>query len=280
MSVISGIGGLASAGGVSIPLIRTWQIASKKANLSEVFHASTKGASEQVLGNKDWNGSFTCYGGLPVALPGEALVFLGSIEGTVGATGTAIVDSVDISADIEGGKPQEHTVNFSGNGALTLGAAVAADPAVSLAPTSIGCKVELGTVITTPVWTAVTDVRNWKLTLSRANSSYGSSSTAGLIQRVKGNLSAAISYSAYCATFAALPAEGTETSIRLYTTASLFWEINYAKFGEVSGLLTDREGAGLVGATFNLAFQAIGNLNGTTPTMGTIKTPTPSTWWP
>jgi hypothetical protein len=119
MSVLTGIGGAVNA----VPGIADWEISVKK-DLKALATSGSKGAMLRVAGNKDWSGSYRVYLDQPLQLPGDAFSFLGSIDGTSGAAGTAIVDEVQITADLEGANPVVSSVKFSANGVLTLGANV------------------------------------------------------------------------------------------------------------------------------------------------------------
>jgi hypothetical protein len=274
MGVVSGIGG--AVNGHSC--VRNWSI-NYTSELAAYAASNTAGAQNNLLGNTDWSGSFGAYGHTPAVMPGEALSFTGSIDGTKGAAGTAIVDSVEITCDIEGGKPIEYTVNFSANGALTLGAAVAADSDLTTPPTSVGCKVATGTVIAVPVWSDMEDVRNWKLTISAVNSAYVSSSTSGGKRRKKGTLNLTFAIGVYSADFSALPAPNAIAAFRFYVAAASYWEVLWGIYADASGLQVDREGGGLVGATLNGRLRTQ-TLVGSTDTRGAIKKPGGTTWWP
>lgn len=276
MTVLSGRGG--AVDGESC--VREWRIA-VSAELSEYAGSNTDGMVSALEGNEDWSGSFSGYGATPVAMPGEAMAFVGSIDGSVGAAGTAIVDSVEITADIEGRKPIEYVVNFSRNGALTLGTAEAEDTTTLLAPQADeNCVVKLGTLASPAVFTALADVRNWKLTISAANPSYVSSSTSGGKARFAGNLSVSFSVGVYCGTFATLPAVNTVKALQFYVNATEYWQVLWGVFGEASDLLVNREQVNVVGATLNGRMTAVRTI-GSTVTKGSITKPGgASAWWP
>lgn len=274
MSVISGIGGVVNGASA----VRVWTISST-ADIQAAVASNTKAGTVLADGNEDWTGNYTAYGATPASMPGEALAFTGTIDGTNGATGTAIVDSVEIVVDIEAGAIIGHTVNFSGNGALTLGAAVATDTTDACMPSSIGCKVELGSMIAVPVWTAIDDVRTVTLTITADNQSYVSSSTSGGVRRTAGNISAAVAITVYTDDFAGLPAVNDENRCRIYVDATTYWLVEFIKFGEASDLAVDREGAAVVGATLNAQFTGFADIAGTC-TEGEITDPASATFWP
>lgn len=273
MTVISGYGGAVNGE----TGVRQWQIG-LKAELSDYGSSNTAGLTSSIEGIEDWSGSYGGYGDCPAALPGESLSFVGSIDGSVGASGTAIVDSVTINCDVEGRKPIEYTVNFSANGALTRGAAAVADASVELPP--YAGKVALGTVAAEPTWTDETDVRNWSLTITAANASYASSSTSNATRRVRGNISVTFNYSVYAAGgMASLIAPNTIKGLRLHSTASTYWELLWVLFGDASDLTVNREQVNVVGCSYSGKYRGI-TLVGSADTKGSIKKPGGATYWP
>ncbi len=274
MSLLSGR--LAAINGV--PSVGLWEIAEKAAQ-AEYVNSATDGGTGRLAGNLDWNGHYEADGAVPAVLPGAALSLLGSCDGALGVSGEALVDDVEINWDIEGGKHISHTVNFSANGALTRGAAVAADASLSNPETSIGTKAELGTVAAVPVFTELADVRKMKLKLSAKNTNYVSSSTAGQTKRIRGPIDADISLDVYCEDLADLPAVNSISALRLYTSATLFFLVNWAIFGEATGIQADRRTGKLVGATLNAKLCGLATVGGTR-TMGGIWLPGATLWWP
>lgn len=274
MSVIAGVGG--AVNGQST--VRAWTITSL-ADIQAIVASGSKQGTVLVAGNVDWNGNFTAYGHTPAVMPNEGFTFTGSIDGTNGATGTAIVDSVEIVIDIETGAVIAYTVNFSGNGILVLGSAAATDSTKPCPLTSIGTKAQLGTMASSPVFTEITDVRTITITITADNQGYVSSGTAGGMKRVAGNISATVSITVYEGDPANLPAANSEGVLRLFVTSTLFWEFKYIRFADISDVGVDVEGATIAGATINGTWSAFGEISSTC-TEGSIKKPDLSTYWP
>ena len=272
MSVISGIGG--AVNGQST--VRTWTVTSL-ADIQAIIASGSKQGTVLVAGNTDWNGNFTAYGDTPAVMPNEGFTFTGSVDGTKGVTGTAIVDSVEIVIDVETGAVIAYTVNFSGNGVLTLGAAVATDTSKPCPATSIGTKVELGTLAA--VFTEIDDVRTVTITITADNQSYVSSATAGGTKRVAGNISASISITVFEGDPANLPAANDEGILRLFVNASEFWEFKFIRFADASDVGVDVEAGAVVGATLNAQWSAFAEVSSVC-TEGSIKKPDASTYWP
>lgn len=275
MGVINGIA--AAVNGANT--VRKWSI-STKADVQAYVASNTHGATGRLPGNEDWSGSFTGYGHTPPVMPGSALSFLGSIDGANGCSGTAIVDQVEVSIDIEGGKPVDWTCTFSGNGPLTFGAANVADATEPDPPSSIGCKVQLGTLAANAVYTELAEVRTVKLTIKSDNKAYVSSSTAGQTKRIKGNLDWSMAISVYTDSLATLIARNTINAFRVFVDSTEYWELLWGIFGEVSGIDLDREGAGNLGAQYNVSMAGFAEIGGSNTT-GSITAPGASpAFWP
>jgi len=263
MGAINGIGGAING----IDSVRNWHISSK-ADLARFAASNTAGAVGADIGNDDWSGSYAAYGGTPILMPAETGTFTGSIDGSIGVAGPIIVDSVDIAWDIEGGKPLAHAVNFSANGVLTPGTAVAADEVVPAPLSSILCLAK---------WDSdeIPDIRTMNLRISAANVPYVNSSTAGHTYRKPGNITLDASISVHADDLTDLLELNDTAVLSLYTTAALYWEITWAMVSDIADIVMDREAAAMVGATMSFA-----HVISQSAVMGTIKKPGGSTWWP
>jgi hypothetical protein len=274
MAVLSGIAGAVDG----VDTVGRWTV-NHAADLQAIFASNTKEGPVVLDGNLDWSGSWQSKKSTPDHMPGDAVTFKGSIDGTNGATGTVIIDAVEIEVDIEAGAAIACTVEFSRNGALTLGVSAASDATVPDPPTSIGCKAALGTAVAVPVWTDISDVRSWRLRLERDNQAYVSSDTSGGNLRLAGNLSGTIVVAVYEDDFADLPAVNSHSYIRLYVTATTYWDIGFVIWGEASDITVDREAAAIVGATMNGQWTGFADVDGNA-TEGYIKKPGDVSWWP
>jgi hypothetical protein len=266
MTLLSGYGGAVSGvGGIG-----QWDI-SYKNDLTTYANSATKGANTRLAGNFDWTGSYKAEyraaAGIPVK-PGDIATFTGSVDGTRGATGSMMVDSVEIKWDVEGNKPIDYTVKFSSCGALVLGAAVATDATFTLPVPAGSCIVKLDT-------TELTDIRTITLTLTRANQAYVSSTTAGVKKRIKGIFDATCSLSVYCDAYASLPTPGTVKQVKLYVDATTFFDIEWMMVSDISGIQADMESGKIVGATINMGYVSV-----KTGAAGYVKDPLVATLYP
>ena len=281
MGHVSGIFGVVN----NTNCVRTWSIGSK-ADLQAFVCSASRGAQGNIVGNTDWSGNYTAYGPKPAVMPGDAFAFEGAIDetdGGKGAKGTAIVDSIDVNVDIEGGGIINHTVNFSGNGPLTFPAFSPAlkDLSIPLPYSSIGCKVEL-CEHDDWTWAELEQVRTYSLLIKTDNQAYVDSSTGGQNRRARGNMSLETKMTVYTDDFAGLPPVNDVLKARLYVNATDYWEIYYIIFSDASDLTVDREGASIVGASLSakLAISTDTDEYGA-PVLGHITQPDETTeWWP
>lgn len=278
--VISGVGGAVDGVGT----VRRWGISSS-ADIKKWLASGSKQGASRVAGPRDWSGTYDSYGFLPEKMPGDTFTFTGSLDATDGVVGPAIVDSVQINWHHETGEPIDHTVTFSGNGALVPGAAVATDATIPEAPPSIGCIIKESDALATPSFTEILDIRSATLTITRANKSYVSSSTVDSGQartkRVAGEWDFTFSYSLYEGDPALLFEPNTVKHFQVFVNATLYWELQWVRMGEFSGVESDAETGELVTATQNGEMEGITDVAGT-QTIGVIKTPeaVPVTIWP
>ncbi|HUT59180.1 MAG TPA: hypothetical protein VNA25_15130 [Phycisphaerae bacterium] len=276
MGVVSGIA--AAVNGVSTA--RGWQI-TYKGDPKAYVASNTKAGPGRLPGNTDWSGSYAAYGHTPPVVPGESFTFLGSVDGATGAGGTALVDSITLTIDIEGGSVIAYSVAFSAADALTLGiAAVVADAedpdaysAVGRTVTYVAAGSEAG------AWTTLANVRTVTITLTASNMAYVSSTTAGVTKRLAGNFDASIAISIYEGDLSAVIEPHTVYAIRVYVTAALFWDIRWMIFSDASGIDVNREQPNLVSYTANAQFTGWEYISSTW-TEGEVLDPATATVWP
>lgn len=281
MGVIAGIGGLLE--GVS--QFQQFSVTST-ANLQEFVHAgSGKGGRQRRKGILDWNGTYNSYGHTPDYWPGDVVAFLGSIDGAVGLSGQCFITQQAITWTPEGNLPITHVGTFVGDGPLTRGDAVVAEPPLSEPDMSDQVCVELSAIdIDAPAWVKEEDTRTITLTYSVTPNEYSSCSTQGNMRRNDALWDVALTYDVYCDDFAILPAEGEPFSARVETLfgSGAYHEMNYMRVSELSNMLVNRETGELVGATVNMMASAVEEVGSSTPTMtlGSYKKPDTTIWRP
>jgi len=286
MPVITGKSGHIAKDSTVISCVRQWGI-NHTSELQTFGCSATKGARGRIGGTEDWSGQYQAYGAIPAVLPGDVVEFNGAISGegatAVGVSGDVMIDSIEITWNVETGAPIAHTVQFSGNGALTKGTVnVPADTGIPNPLTAKGCKVEIWTVEAVPVKESeFAELRTITLRLSKEIQAFATTTTAGWKNRAEGPLDIECSFTVLTDDFADFPVVNSVKELRLYIDDTHYWQLKWMIFGEHSGLDVDIEGGALVGGTINAAFVPYTRV-GTTPTQGIVQDPsdTPVTIWP
>ena len=237
----------------AVDTVKMWQV-SEKSTPAEYKASNTDGGTGRAEGNTDWSGSFQLYGHTPPVWPGDAFAFAGSIDGAVGCSGYAIVDSFDLVIDVEGAKIDSETINFSGNGALTKGVQVVTDVVVPNPPSGFYGGVSLADAVG-GTFAPVSDVRQITLRVQAQNPAYVDSSTSGQTMRKPGNIDCTASFGVYLLDdFTNIFAVNTLKVIQIAVTASTYWEIAWVIFHEASGIEANMEAVNIVSATNNASW--------------------------
>ncbi len=266
--------------------VRNWVINDVQEGKAFVS-SNTKGGTGRRESIHDWTGSFSAYGGIPAALPGAALAFSGktsadddSQTGTGQVyTGTAIVDSVVITWNWASGDILSYVTNFSGNGELVESVATLSDATSPVTPAILLTKVEWETNTVGPVFTEWENLAQAVLTITAANQPYVNSSSviSGKAWRLRkaGIIDMTLAVTEQATLRASLPALGVSEVIKLYTDATLFYELTWMQVLDFSGINVDIETGAITSRTVNFGMDGF-----KAGVAGTIKLPDASTYWP
>jgi hypothetical protein len=236
-----------------------WEVSLKSA-ISAIVNSGTKTGTARRTGNQDWNGSFSFHGVVPPLMPGYTGAFAGGFSDTVGAiSGPIIVDEAQIKWDIEGAKPVEGSVKFSGNGAWSTTATAATGAGESLVSS-------VGTTLAGAA--SIGQVRTITLTIKRSNKGGTHSGSSGWVNRREGNLDCTLAASVYVDSLASLPQPNSDSVVTITCAGSAgIWTIDNMIWGDISGVKVDIESGAIIGATLNAMFDAypanvIGSISG------------------
>jgi len=267
------------------PTVGAWSI--NDDSDTKAYRASnTKGGTDRRPGITSWSGSFERFSGLPIVMPGTSFSFLGyeapdsDVSGGTGQTysGTALVDSIALTWNWQGGDLLKLVTNFSGHLALITAAAQAAVAdntasdargIVEVTPPTVQVNGAGGQV----AWPNVAQI---SLTISAANQPYVNSSTAGGTGRKPGNIDWTLTATEQ-EVLRTLFNKGDIVDLKLFIDATTFWIL---KFGLVKGFTNirhDRDTGAIISRNVQIdmkAFDAAG-------VVGQIRLPGASSdFWP
>lgn len=270
--------------------VRTWSITDTMAPQSYVASNTRLGTGRQP-GVHDFNGNFAYYGHTPPAMPGEEFDFAGytapddDVSGNgIRYDGPSIVENVQMNWNWTGGEILNGVVNFQGNGALV--AAVGAqleDLTVPIVPPVADTKIQYS-VDGGANWLDWDNVAQAALTISATLHTVINSSTvdSGKVwtQRRAGPIDWTCAITEQD-TIRSKFQKGDSIMLRLFVSATEFWELKWGLVNEFTGLTVDRQTGAIMQQTVNLG------MNGFDPDAGSyaaaaghIILPDTTTWWP
>jgi len=181
MAVLSGIKTAVDG----IPSVALWRV-TFNANPAPLLTAGSMEALVQqcgiedwegdiIYGIEDWEGDIIYLGYTASYVPGDELAFVGSIDGSKGVTGDALVQRVVIAADYQTNRYFTTELRIVGNGALTFGTASATDTTMPTPVCPAGKKVVIDS-------TELSGIIGWRLSLEREMLPYVSNDTSGVVK--------------------------------------------------------------------------------------------------
>ena len=314
MAEHSGSFGVVDLQGISVPWyavslvpegnMRNWRITETQS--SPTYRASnTRLGTGRVAGVQDWSGSFEQWGLVPRFWPGDWINLIGytapnsGVRNSVGVTytGGARVSEVSIRYNWRDNEVPQITTSFEANGGLFEGAGSYQDISVPSPPSVCSLKAEyrLSGSDNFQEWINISSI-TWTIRAENPvvvnSSSYSALTGLCHTERLRGpidfdldiledNNTAGLLY---------LPATGAarpicaDMQIKLFTTSSLFWAINFVKNDGVSDLVVDPETSNVIEQTVNLKMQGFSKAFNvaapTIPQVGSIIDPLTNTRWP
>lgn len=257
--------------------VRNWSVNLTSAPKKYVASHTAQGPGRK-RGIQDWTGSFGCYGGKPIIMPGDTFTFAGFTAPTTGVeatngdvySGSAIVDSVALTWNYETGDIISHVVNFGGNGAWAKTASHyedATDPDLNEC-IDISAKVDGETL---------DNVTQITLTITAENKTYVNSSTAGWTKRLAGTIDATLAVGLHDTNpDGFVTGLGDDNEFKLFVNADDFWLLRWFKFKDINGLNVNREGGDVIAFTANFEMSGLDADNA----VGCIVLPGETTaWW-
>jgi len=237
-----------------VPCVQTW---SASLATTHQRHSSSciAGATNSPPGIKNWSGQITGLGDFPsIVIPSlSPLTFLGVINNTGGSlkslNGSVFIESLTIDINKATYAPISWTATFGAHGDLVEAATGAADSVVSEAPNGKDLAI---TIVATPITQAI---QTAQLVFRRPSTTYVD---AGLTYRTPGNLEADINFAVLeSALEVAAYAPNALSLVKIFTTATKYWEFSKIRFGGKSNFVVDRTSNNVLGYTVNGMWNAI-----------------------
>ena len=125
MAVLSGKTGKVTWNSADVSQVTSWTC-TETAVMSKWASNNTSGYKNCVAGTKDWSGSFAFKYDSTIAPTvgqgtaiGSAVSLVLTADTSETLTGNAVVESIELSCDIDNGEIVSGVCNFTGNGVLT-----------------------------------------------------------------------------------------------------------------------------------------------------------------
>lgn len=262
--------------------VRNWTITDDMTNPLAIA-SNTKQAPVRSSGIETWAGGFQAYGGNPNIMPGDIFAFLGytaPLDDVSGAgerySGNAIVDSIGINWNWQGGEHIGYNVGFSGHLGLAIaqGAAVT-DVTAPDVPSICGTKIEYS--LNGTDWFPVPAVASATLNLIRNNTQYVNSDTACATGRKAGTFdwnASIVQQEVIRGTYAF--DKGDNVQFRFYIDDTDFWLLKWGKIRNFTGITVDIETGAIIARTINTEMN--GHVAGVA---GEVRKPAAgAAWWP
>lgn len=253
--------------------VRQWRI-EDRSEYRPIVPSNSNGGVVRMCAIEDWVGLYLGYGGQPQdgVFPGETFTFTGSIDGSVGYSGSAYCELLEVSIDHEDGGYVEYAVQFSRAGTLTPGAAVVSDDTVPNPDCGQGLTVTLD-------GTGQSHVHRMKMTIFCPGRKYVDSDSEGGRARTKGRMDVTIEYDVYFESPAAdLPSKETDYEVGFEvessTPSNKAWDISFMRVTSIVPIV-DSESDENVGATVTLKLNASDGSSA-----GSIVDPDGTQLWP
>ena len=269
-----------------VSAVRNWSINEGYTTLKTVASNTQHGANRN-RGIFDWTGSYLAYGHTPFKMPGEYISFqgykapdaTGDVDNGDIFTGSAYVISCAITWNFQTNELINHTVNFGGNGELTIsqGNLIVDESTVTeFPPCAAKACVYDGTTLT-----RLEHITQAVLTFTReAKTSVNSGSSTGdgscLTKRYPGaDLDWTLALTSENGNEAPMLATGLIKNFRMFVDATLFWDLKWGILGQRTGLQVDRETGNIISQVHNAEMKGF-----SAGTVGNITKPGGTVFWP
>lgn len=264
-----------------------WQV-DDAAAVARQKSSSTGGGYQRFMGAQSWSGSYRAGGASPAVMPGESFAFSGftapddGVGGNDGQTysGTARVTQVAINWAWTGDAVLiNHEVSFMGDLALAIASATytedSTDPVAEPTPISAGVKYAVNEDEVT--WTTLANVSNVSLNLINNVQPVVNSSTVVSDVLWTGTREGGFDWTCDITVDDNVRylEKGEWYGLQLFTNATEFWQLQYGRVMNYSGLVIDVENDSIIQQTANLGMHSHNGAN-----EGEVIQPDLTSFWP
>lgn len=288
MAIITGRLGAVS----DVGAIRSWTVDYDE-EAAKAIASNTQGTEIVLPGNTSWGGNYAAYGDTPPHMPGDAIAsFIGSQNGTKGASGAAKSEKITLIVDIAAGGIIGYATDFIGDGALTLGThgGTITDTSDAAPPTVIGTKLKLAIASGSMTYAELANVGIGVVTLvlERPVATHIDSSTGGTrkttddIGNLTGSLTFTMNYGPDSWAVAAdMPTVGEYYGAQIFVNATDFWQIDFLRCTKVGPIMANREAnpPELLNVTIEMAFSGFVTAGDASYLKGQILNPNGDPYW-
>jgi len=264
-----------------VPTFRSANI-TRVSNLQEIVHAGTLGGRQRFLGVKDWNGTYEEYGLVPTFWPGDKVTWYGSLDGTAGWSGDALVTQTVITIPVGTKAPPTIAGTFRGVAALSCSDETAVDlPSASEIPETEGLCVQLQ-ALAGGAYVNQDGTNEITITLSVEAKEFHHCGSSGIMDANEGLWDAQISYKRYVDDLTALPTEGDPYRVRVPIDAvgTSYYQFEFMRVGDMSDILLSRETGELLNVTIPLFMSMIELVDAVATRGSGVTKPAGAVWRP
>jgi hypothetical protein len=219
-------------------------------------------------------------------MPRDTLAFIGYTDpdsGISGAgteySGNAVISQTVINWDFAAGVPVNYVNTFAGDLALTIGSGSSVDATVPDVPPMCPLKIEIGDDLSEVAFPSVVSAA---LTITAQLQAHANSSTIVGTECWMAQEAGSIDWTLALVVenhdrASPLPAIGDQVRLRLFTSATEFWLLEWGVVKEYTGITVDNESNAIISATIIIEMDGFKKSDGST---GTITFPDTTEWWP
>lgn len=266
--------------------VRNWSINDAQ-TLQSYVASNTLFGTGRAPGVESWTGSFQFYGYVPLlAFPGAVFAFLGytapndDVSGNgLRYAGNAIANQLQVNWNWGSGEIINGQVDFAGHLALTAAdGAQVTDPTFPVVPPVTVTKIQYAVGPDYDEWVDFLCTTTAQWTLSTTLQSYVNSCTIVDGRLWTGQKTGPIDWtlSVSAQDTARTLLKGQRIALRLYVTATEYFELFWGMVQDYTGITVDRQTGAIIAQTINISMDGFDTV---AEEVGRIVFPDSTLWW-